>query len=65
MSAERVVQNMMNLARHSGLIAEGKDELFKTFLTVVYQSARFDAIIEKAAKPYRLVTRKETKDESN
>ena len=65
MGIDKVTNNMMNLARHSGLIAEGKEELFKTFIRVVYQSARFDAIIEKASKPYRLVTRKETKDESN
>jgi hypothetical protein len=47
MSVEKVVQNMVNLARHSGFIPEGKEELFKIFIKIVYQTAKFDAIIEK------------------
>ncbi len=47
MSQDKVVQNMINLARHSGLIAEGKEEMMRTFIRIVYQAARFDGLVEK------------------
>ena len=51
MSQDKVVQNMMNLAKHSSLIPEGKEEMFRTFVRIVYQAARFDGLIEKAQNP--------------
>ena len=57
MSQDKVTQNMMNLARHSGLIAEGKEELFRIFIRIVYQASRFDGLIE--------TVRKESKNEPN
>ena len=50
MSEDRTVHNMMNLAKSSGLVAEGKEELMKIFLKVVYQASRFDALIDKIRK---------------
>ena len=57
MSQDKVTQNMMNLAKHSKLIAEGKEELFRVFIRIVYQASRFDGLIE--------TVRKEKKDEPN
>jgi hypothetical protein len=64
MSEERVLQNMMNLARHSNLIPEGKEELFKIFLRVVYQSVRIDAIVEKT-RVLHLIKKGENRDGTN
>jgi hypothetical protein len=50
MSQDKVTLNMVNLAKHSGLIAEGKEELFRVFIRIVYQASRFDGLIETVRK---------------